>query len=145
METKKAKSFTYSFHTSRSPKEIFELLLEVDQWWSGLFEETITGKSHKLNDEFSFNAGGGQHYSTQKLIELETNQRIVWLVTESNLSFLKEINEWEGSEICFDLSDEQDKTTVTFTHNGIVPGIECYDGCAGAWTQYMEKLEAKLN
>lgn len=144
MEHKKEKRFTYSFKSSKSPEEIFELLLEIDQWWSGLFEEKISGKSHKLNDEFSYKAGGGVHYSKQKLIELEANKRIVWLVTESNLTFLKDTNEWEGTQICFDLSNEQNRTSVTFSHNGLVPEIECYDVCANAWTQYMKQLEAKL-
>ena len=46
-------------------------LLNVDQWWSGLYEETIKGKSHHLNDEFTFEAGQGMHYSKQKLVELD--------------------------------------------------------------------------
>lgn len=71
MENKEVKSFKYSFESPGSPEEIVENLLEIDQWWSGLFEETITGESHRLNDEFSFRAGGGKHYSKQKLIELE--------------------------------------------------------------------------
>jgi len=139
-----SKSFSYSFTSSKSPATIFELLLDIDKWWSGLFSETIKGESHKINDEFSFNAGGGAHYSKQKLIELIPDKKIVWLVTDSNLSFLSETSEWTNTMICFDISKEGSKTKVTFTHDGLIPQIECYDACSGAWSQYLENLETKL-
>jgi uncharacterized protein YndB with AHSA1/START domain len=144
MKKQETKSFKYSFESVKPQEEVFKLLLEIDKWWSGLFEETITGESHRLNDEFSFKAGGGVHYSKQKLVELVPNERIVWLVTESHLSFLKDTNEWANTKIRFDMAKEGTKTKVTFTHEGLVPNIECFDSCSGAWTQYMENLEAKL-
>jgi hypothetical protein len=119
-------------------------LLQVPQWWSGLYEETIKGESQRVNDEFSFKAGGGAHFSKQKLEELLPDKRIVWKVTDSNLSFLNRTDEWTGTTISFDIAEEGGKTKVTFTHHGLVPHIECYDSCAGAWTQYMKNLEEKL-
>ena len=140
----KKESFTYSFNSSKTPEEIFSLLLDVEQWWSGLYGETINGKSEKVNDEFTFNAGGGAHYSKQKLIDLIPNKRVAWLVTDSNLNFLRDTGEWIDTKISFDISGEENKTNVTFTHEGLVPQFECYDGCSGAWTKYIEKLEQKL-
>ena len=139
-----SKSFSYSFTSSKSPAAVFELLLDIDKWWSGIFSETIKGESHKINDEFSFNAGGGAHYSKQKLIELIPDKKIVWLVTDSNLSFLSETSEWTNTMICFNISKEGNKTKVTFTHDGLIPQIECYDACSGAWSQYLENLKTKL-
>lgn len=140
----KKENFAYSFKSSKTPEDIFELLLDVEQWWSGLYEETIKGKSHKLNDEFSFKAGSGAHYSKQKLIELIPNKRIVWLVTDSKLNFLSDPSEWTNTKICFDISKEEDKTIVTFTHDGLTPQIECYNDCSGAWASYLENLKKKL-
>ncbi len=137
-------NFTYSFQSSKTPEVIFELLLNIEQWWSGLYEETIKGKSHRLNDEFSFKAGGGVHDTTQKLVELIPNKTIVWLVTKSNLSFASNPNEWTNTKIRFDLSKEGDKTLVIFTHDGLVPQFECYDACSGGWTGYLANLEKKL-
>lgn len=137
--------FTYSFKSAKSPKKIFETLLDVRKWWSGLYEETIKGNSNKLNDEFTFHAGGGAHYSKQKLIELVPDKKIVWLVTDSNLTFLKKPDEWTNTKISFNISSEQTgKTKVTFTHEGLVSKIECYNGCVGAWTKYLEKLAEKM-
>jgi len=54
-------------------------------------------------------------------------KKIVWLVTESKLSFLKNTNEWKGTKICFEIEQLMDQTKVTFIHEGLVPNIECFD------------------
>jgi Activator of Hsp90 ATPase homolog 1-like protein len=137
-------NFQYSFTTSKKPSDVFAHLINTKNWWVGLFGETIEGKSENVNDEFSFRAGNGVHYSHQRLIELVANEKIVWLVTESNLSFLKNPNEWAGTKICFDIEKVGDETKVTFTHIGLIPPIECYGGCSSAWTQYLQNLQAHL-
>ena len=97
------------------------------------------------SDEFNFKAGDGVHFSNQKLIELIPHKKIVWLVTESNLSFLKKTNEWTGTKICFELMNDGQKTKVIFKHLGLVPNIECYESCSGAWVKYLQNLEKALN
>lgn len=139
------KDFTYSFTTPKSPEEIFNLLLVINKWWSGIFEEIITGESRKINDEFSFRAGGGVHYSKHRLTELVPNQKIVWEIIESTLSFLTKTDEWMNTKLRFDIAREGDMSRVTFTHEGLVPKFECYNNCTDAWAQYMENLEEKLN
>lgn len=140
----KKQSFTYSFTTAKSTDEVFAYLVNPRNWWVGLFGETIEGESNKVDDEFSFRAGDGVHYSNQKLTNLVADKRIAWLVTESNLSFLKNTNEWAGTKICFDVEKEGGKTKVVFTHDGLTPQIECYGGCSSAWTQYLQNLKEQL-
>ena len=140
----KKDSYTTSFTSSKTSEEIFEALLNVEQWWTGFYGETIKGSSKQVNDEFTFKAGGGAHYSKQKLIELIPNKKIVWLVTDSKLNFLNDTSEWNDSRICFDISREKNNTRVTFTHDGLVPGIECYNDCSGGWTKYLGKLKNNL-
>ena len=134
------KDYFFDFETSKAPKQSFETLINVRKWWTGLYGEEIKGSSKKINDEFSFTAGNGAHYTKQRLVELVANKKIVWQVTESNLSFLKNPDEWVGTKICFEIYQQEDKTKVSFIHRGLVPKIECYKGCAGAWTAYLEKL-----
>jgi activator of Hsp90 ATPase-like protein len=140
----KKENFSYSFKSSKTPTEVFELLPDVEQWWSGFYEETIKGKSQQVNDEFTFNAGGGAHYSKQKLVELIPDKKITWLVTDSKLNFLSDTNEWTGTRICFDISTEENMTRVTFTHDGLVPEVECYNACSSGWTKYLGKLKSRL-
>ena len=33
----------------------------------------------------------------------------------------------------------KDTTTINFTHNGLVPGMECYNGCEKAWDHYIKE------
>ena len=39
--------------------------------------------------------------------------------------------------IVFEITRKDDKTELRFTHIGLVPSIECYDNCSGAWRFYV--------
>ena len=136
--------FTFSFTSTKQPSELFPFLLNANNWWSGLFGEQIEGKFESIGDEFSYKAGNGVHFSNQKLVESLKNKRIGWLVTESNLSFLHNTNEWAGTKICFDIEQTNTLSIVTFTHEGLTPVIECYNQCTSAWTKYLHNLELNL-
>ncbi|MGN6532605.1 MAG: SRPBCC domain-containing protein [Ginsengibacter sp.] len=139
------KSYLFEIETRKSAKEVFELLLKIEKWWSGIYDETIIGKSKKVNDEFTFSAGGGVHFSKQKLVELIPYKKIVWEVTESNLSFLDNPKEWEYTKLQFDIIEKgKNETKIIFTHEGLVPDIECYEQCTNAWTQYFKNLQMIL-
>ncbi len=137
--------FTTTILVDQQPAAVYNTILDVRSWWSGLYGETFEGNSEKQGDEFSFLAGGGMHYTKQKLVELVPNEKLVWLVTEANLSFVEKNDEWKGTKLMFEISPERDKTRVVFTHIGLVPEFQCYNSCAPAWTQYVqEKLLAAI-
>lgn len=135
----KKEDFTTTILVDRSASESFKTILDVRKWWSGLYDESFEGSSEKIGDEFSFHAGGGAHYSKQQLIESVPNKKLVWLVTDSNLSFIENTSEWNGTRISFEIAEQDGKTKVVFTHIGLNEDIECYDSCAPAWTQYMQQ------
>lgn len=131
METK---DFTLTLLVNQSPEEVFNAVNDVRAWWINV----IKGDSKKLNDEFSVHFWN-VHYTKQKLVEFVPNKKVVWLVTESKLDFLKDTNEWQGTRIIFDISKKGDKTELKFTHEGLMPKIECYKECSVAWTEYINK------
>ena len=133
----KNKNFTTTLIVDQTPEEVFNVVRNVRGWWSGYYSEEFEGNTEKLNDEFSFRAGGGAHYSRQKLIEVIPDKKVVWLVTDSKLDFLEKKDEWTGTKVVFDISTKANKTQLVFTHDGLMPEIECYNSCAPAWSQYL--------
>ena len=139
-----AKDFSTTFLVDQSPSEVFKAITDVRGWWHGLYDEEIIGNTKKLNDEFTFRAGGGAHYSKQKLIEVVPDKKVVWLVTDGELSFVEEKDEWKGTKIIFEISAKGNKTQIKFTHEGLSPDIECYDSCSSAWQMYLDKKFSPL-
>jgi hypothetical protein len=140
----KNQNFTTTLLLDQTPGEVFNAVTNVRGWWSGLYGEEIKGGTEKLNDEFTFAAGEGAHYSKQKLIEVVPGKKVVWLVTDSKLTFLENESEWTGTKVIFEISQKGNKTELVFTHQGLVPEIECYTSCAPAWTQYVQDKLLKL-
>jgi hypothetical protein len=140
------KDFTLTFLADQSPSQVFKAIINVRGWWQGFYNEQIDGKTDKVNDEFSFRAGDGAHQTEQKLIELVPDKRVVWLVTFSKLSFIEKQDEWKGTRLVFEITATGNKTQVRFTHQGLVPDIECYEACSSGWKLYLEqKLLRMIN
>ncbi|MEO6133345.1 MAG: SRPBCC domain-containing protein [Saprospiraceae bacterium] len=130
----KTSDYTISFLVDQTPKEAFEAINNVRGWWS----ETIEGSTHKLNDEFRYRHED-IHDSKQKLVEFIPDKKVVWLVTDSKLSFIKHKDEWTNTRISFEIERKGDMTQIRFTHLGLVPEVECYDSCSGGWSYYLNQ------
>jgi hypothetical protein len=126
-------NFTISFWVDQTPEEAFNAVINVYQWWT----ENIEGSSEKQEDEFEVRFGD-VHYSKQKLIEIVPGRKVVWLVTDSRLSFVEDKSEWTNTRIIFEIAEQGGKTQLRFTHQGLVPQGECYDACSNAWTGYIQ-------
>ncbi|MEP6675298.1 MAG: SRPBCC domain-containing protein [Ferruginibacter sp.] len=127
-----APDFSTTISVDKTPKEAFDAINNVRGWWT----ENSEGHSEKINDEFEVRFGD-VHYSKQKLIEVIPNEKVVWLVTDSKLNFLKDKTEWTDMTISFDIVKEDNRTIVRFTQSGLVPEIECYSACSNAWSDYI--------
>jgi len=136
MNDKLTKMTTSDFSTTllltQAPEEVFNAVNNIRGWW----KENVEGRSEKINDEFEVRFGD-VHYSKQKLIEVIPGKKVVWLVTESKLSFVSDENEWTNTKIVFEITKLGDKSQLRFTHLGLVQNVECYDACTNAWGGYI--------
>jgi len=130
------KDFTTTIQVDQSPKEVFDAVNNVRGWWT----DNLEGNSQKLNDEFTVRFFDGVHVSTQKLVEVIPNKKVVWLVTKSKLNFTKDPEEWTNTKIIFEISEQGNKTQLRLTHQGLVPAIECFGACSNAWSEYIHSI-----
>jgi hypothetical protein len=135
----KEQDYHVSITVDVTAQEAFKSINSVSKWWT----ENLEGSSQKLNDEFTVRFDD-VHVSTQKLVEIIPNKKVVWLVTDSKLNFVKDKEEWTHTKISFEIAEKDGKTQISFTHIGLVPGVECYSGCTNAWGQYIKGSLFKL-
>jgi Activator of Hsp90 ATPase homolog 1-like protein len=124
----KSKNYTTAITVDQSPEQVFAAINDVRGWWSG----ELIGVTDRLGAEFTY-AYKTFHRSTHKITELTPGKRVVWHTTDARINFVKDKSEWAGTDIVFDITRKGDKTELRFTHIGLVPTIECYGGCSGAW------------
>jgi len=130
----KTKNFTTTILVDQTPQEAFDAINNVRGWWSG----EIEGRTDMLDAEWTYSYKK-LHRTTQKITELVAGEKIVWHVTDSQIDFVHDKSEWDGTDIVFEIAKKGDKTEIRFTHVGLVPTIECYDGCSGAWGFYVNE------
>ena len=125
-------NYTTSFTVDQSSEEVFAAISNVRGWWSG----EIDGHTDKLGAEFKYRYKD-LHKTTQKITELIPGKKVVWHVVESNINFVNDKTEWNGTDIVFEITKKGGKTELRFTHVGLVPAFECYGDCSGAWGFYI--------
>jgi len=131
--------FSTTFSVDKSPKEVFDAINKPQSWWPGQIE----GSSAKLGDEFTYRYKDF-HFSKQRVVEMIPDKKVVWLVADSSLNFTKDINEWTGTKISFEITEHDGKTVLRFSHIGLLPEVECFDACSAAWTQIVNQSLASL-
>ena len=124
---------------SQPANEVFKSINSVSKWWT----ENLEGESENLDDVFTVQFGDDA-YVTHKLIDVIPGKKVVWLVTDCYLSWLKDKTEWTNTKMSFEISSKGNSTEIIFTHIGLVPEVECYDSCVKGWDQYIKGSLFKL-
>jgi hypothetical protein len=127
--------FNITIETDQTAQRVFDAVTNVKGWWSG----EIEGSSLSEGDEFVYRYKD-MHFSVQKVIDMVPGKRLTWLVTDSELSFMKNNpSEWTGTTISFDIAEENGTTRLKLTHHGLSAVCDCFDACSQGWTHYMDK------
>ena len=134
----KKQDYNATIVVKSTPAEAFKQVNRVSAWWT----ENLEGSSENQGDVFT--AHFGDTFVSFTITELIPDKKVVWLVTDCHLPWLSDKKEWKGTSVSIEISGEKDATKINFTHIGLVPGIECYDGCERGWNQYFKDSLFKL-
>lgn len=135
------KDYQKSITLNCRPEEIYSALTQhIPAWWS----DDFSGEAAKKDDQY--NIAFGKTRKTFKIEEAVPDQRLSWLCTKAHIDLdsLKKKDEWVGTKIIWTIEPLGDHSSLTITHQGLNPGIECYDVCEPAWDYFMRSIQAYL-
>lgn len=117
--------------TGSSPDDVYAALTTVDglaKWWT----EDTTGDD-KVGGviQFRFGAAGG---FDMKVLETRPGELVRWEVVEGP-------EEWIGTEVRFELKQEDGFTIVLFTHEGWKEPVEFMNHCSTKWAVFLMSLK----
>jgi alpha-amylase/alpha-mannosidase (GH57 family) len=122
--------------------EAFKSISNIAGWWNPAFLQ-FEGNTANLNDVFRV-SWGGKTWVSFKVIESVPEKRLVWLVTDCYLDFVKDEKEWKDTKVVWDISADEDGIRIEMTHVGLVPGVECYNECSSGWNKHIGNELLKL-
>ena len=132
--------YTCSIHAPVPPAEAYDKIAHVADWWAKHFE----GSARNPGDRFTVRFG--ETFVDFAISKARPDRAIVWQVANCHLPWLKDKTEWNGTSVAWELAPDEGGTTVTMTHHGLAPGIECYGACEGGWNRHIrESLLAFLS
>jgi uncharacterized protein YndB with AHSA1/START domain len=119
-----------------SPEEIYKYLTEIDklaQWWT----TDTKGSGAKVGDtlEFRFDA----FCQTFKVKELKPGKRVAWKSPKGQGA-----DEWEETEVTFDLSTDEKQTFIQFRHSGWRESTDFQGHCSTRWAVFLLSLKDVL-
>lgn len=133
-------SFSTTILVDQTPAQAYAAIANVTGWWTG----EHTGAAAELGAALTYRYKT-MHFSKHEVTEAVPGKRLVWKVTDSRLDFIRDKQEWTGTNITFDIAKKGDQTEIKFTHDGLTPDHECYGACAGAWTSLIgDKLRTLI-
>jgi len=115
-----------------SPDKVFQALSEeqgLAGWWT---QDVNASPEVGAIDRFRFGEGG---FNTMKVVELSPSKRVKWLCVDG-------AKEWIGTELTFDLREENGATVVLFAQRGWKEPVEFMHYCSTKWGTYLLSLRS---
>lgn len=113
-------------------EKVFEALSEqagLAAWWT----TDVKASSHLgAINHFRF---GDDGFNAMQVIELSAGKRIKWLCVDG-------AKEWVGTELTFDLKQEDGRTVILFAQRGWREQVEFMHYCSTKWATYLVGLKS---
>lgn len=134
------KNYHITIMVNAPAKDAMKKISQVNFWW----KKDFSGSTENLNDKFTVPF---QENSFVDFIisEFMPNKKVVWKVTDCYLPWFQDKKEWKNTEVVFELSEENGKTKIDFTHVGLIPDVECYEVCEKGWNGHITDLAKLIN
>ena len=116
---------------SGSADDVYDALTTVEGlsgWWTG---DTKGDAAKGGVVQFRFPPGGFD----MSVVETVPGERVRWDVIDGP-------EEWVGTSVNFDLRQDDDHTTVLFTHEGWKEPVEFMHHCSTKWAVYLLSLKS---
>lgn len=124
-------SYHRDLKTSVTPDKVFDGIGHVADWWA----KDTKGNSQKLGGVFTIRFG--ETFVKFKVSEYQQDRKMTWDVSDCYLHWLNDKTEWKNTSLRWELTSEGKSTKIDFTHEGLLPEIECYQDCVKGWDQYV--------
>jgi uncharacterized protein YndB with AHSA1/START domain len=116
-----------------TPNDVYQALTTIEGlsgWWT-----SDTRGESKVGGvlQFRFQAGGFD----MKVLELHPHRHVRWEVVDGP-------REWIGTQVSFDLKQQDDWTIVLFKHQGWQEPVEFMHHCSTKWGVFLLSLKSLL-
>jgi uncharacterized protein YndB with AHSA1/START domain len=114
-----------------SPEKIYEAITTQEgltAWWC---KHTVAKPEIGFVNKFTF----GDFTIEMKVLSLDTNKRVEWQCNNAD-------GEWAGTNISFDLEQQENRTLLRFSHNGWQSVTDMFAGCSYDWARFLASLKS---
>lgn len=128
-------SFTTKVLIKGSKEDVFEAISQHVQKWWGNTDSSVC----KIGDEFT--TSFDKTYWKFKISEYQPFSKIVWNCVDAkhiHSGYNGIEKEWIGTSVSWSLEKNgKMETYLHFTHNGLIPELNCYEICYPAWKRFV--------
>lgn len=141
-----AKDYKHTLTVKAEPESVYlAVTKEYDNWWGPMNAHFL-----EIGDKATINFRPNPTTWTFQAKELEFPTRVVLECIDA-----KHVDgdlpdsvlaEWLGTHLIWEIERKGDGALVTFVHEGLVPGLKCYEVCKRGWSHFIEdSLQSYLN
>ena len=135
------KSYSTEILISAKPESVYKAITkDIDKWWTELSNQAV-----QIGDRLTVRFEKTTCW-VMTVSEAFPNRSLVWKVVEAihDVDELVEKDEWKGTTIKWEIAENKTGSTVTLTHQGLVPALECYEICHAGWGDFLGSLKNYL-
>ena len=114
-----------------SPSNVFKAITETEglsNWW------TRQAKAKPAINSIAVFDFGDKYHNEMRITDLTDGKKVMWKCEVGD-------KEWVGTNIIFELSNEDSKTILKFSHSGWKEATEFFASCSYNWGWYLTSLK----